>query len=60
MNIQKLNYGLSHWFNDNNEIELIPHAWVVNAKPNNFKTEEIFPNLNYTFYQSLALNKDYL
>jgi len=56
----KVTYKISHWFNDDNEIELIPIMNVGFTKPNPFKTEEIFPNLNYTFYQSLALNKDYL
>ena len=56
----KTTYKFKHWFNADNEIELIPCVDVGLKKPKPFKTEDIFPNLNYTFTNSLALNKDYL
>ncbi|MDC0325910.1 hypothetical protein OAL60_00560 [bacterium] len=63
MQVKKLNWGLSHWINDDLQVELMPHAWLGNKRAKVIKINEILPLSlfnEYTYARGVLTHNSYL
>ncbi len=64
MQVTKLNWGLSHWLNDELQVELYPHMWLPKGKGKTVMIEELLqPQAllkEYTWIRGALVHNNYL
>lgn len=64
MKVEKLNYGLSRWLDDNLQVAMYPHVWVSHKKGKTVMIENLLQPqalLNeYTWTHGALVHNNYL